>query len=119
MAGENGRHQPKAPASKRARDVADCASLKAHNAHLLRRRQAIVAILRRPEAERLTVELLEKLIAEGRVDDAHATEIVERFRGLSPIWLAATGGNVLPSLPPPRLVSDQPATQHFLRFRVL
>jgi hypothetical protein len=72
----------------------------------LRRRQAIVAILRRCEAERLVVELVEQLILEGGIGDDRATAIIDGLQRVSPLWLAAASGDRLPALPT-RLVAGR------------
>jgi hypothetical protein len=53
--------------------------------------------LQRPEAERIVVELVERLIAEGGIDDRRAIAVIEAMRHVSPIWLVAAGGDRLPT----------------------
>ena len=85
-----------------AKGRAETVALRAHNAHRLQRRQAIGAILRRPEAERLVVELVEWLIAKGAagdLSDPSATAMIAHIQAANPDWLCATGGHRLPTLP--------------------
>jgi hypothetical protein len=105
MAPGRGRRHATAAAPAEPAQPAGCADtveLREHNAHLLRRRRGIEGILRRAEASRLIIELIEWLIAggiRGDLTDPRATAMVDGIRLVDPGWLWATGGNRLPDLP--------------------
>ena len=95
--GDGGPRQAKAPPGE-----ALTVALRAHNAHKLRRRQGIRAILRRREAERLLVELFEWVVDEGirgTLTEDRASAIVDGIKAANADWLRATGGDRLSSLP--------------------